>query len=200
MDVPVNARVECIDGGCGRSVYAIVHQGSEQITHVVVEQLGLSGRQRLVPVDYIRESTPERIDLRCSQDELQSMPAFDEHEYVRGEGAFLAYPPGHYMFGPEGGAGTSLAVEHEQVQAGELAVRRGARVEATDGSVGQVDEFLIDPVDRHITHLVLHQGHLWGQRDVTIPASAIERIAEDVVYLKLDKRGIESLPGTPPRH
>jgi sporulation protein YlmC with PRC-barrel domain len=72
-------------------------------------------------------------------------------------------------------------------------------VEATDGHVGQVDEFLVDPTNEHITHLVLREGHLWGQKDVTIPVSQIDRIEQDVVYLKLDKHGIEKLPSVPVR-
>jgi hypothetical protein len=46
---------------------------------------------------------------------------------------------------------------------------------------------------------VLREGHLWGQKDVTIPVSQIERIEEDAVHLKLDKRSIEALPAIPVR-
>ena len=45
----------------------------------------------------------------------------------------------------------------------------GASVEATDGQVGRVQEFVIDPQNNRVTHLVLHEGHLWGKKDVTIP-------------------------------
>jgi hypothetical protein len=62
-----------------------------------------------------------------------------------------------------------------------------------------VDEFLVDPTTRHITHLVLREGHLWGQKDVTIPLSAIERAGEDTVYLRLDRHAIKSLPAVPVR-
>ena len=66
--------------------------------------------------------------------------------------------------------------------------------------VGRVDEFLVDPEnDDHITHIVLREGHLWGQKDVTIPISDIERIKENTVYLKIDKRKIEALPTIPVR-
>ena len=65
--------------------------------------------------------------------------------------------------------------------------------------VGRVDEFLVDRETEHITHLVLREGHLWGQKDVTIPVSEIERIEEDTVYLKLDKEEIERLPSIPVR-
>jgi hypothetical protein len=87
-----------------------------------------------------------------------------------------------------------VTVNREAIPPGEIAVRQGARVEATDGQVGHLDEFLMDPATERVTHLVLREGHLWGQRDVTIPVSEIDRLEENTVHLKLDKRQVEALP------
>jgi len=62
-----------------------------------------------------------------------------------------------------------------------------------------VDEFLVDPKNDIITHLVLREGHLWGKKDVTIPVSEVDRIADDAVYLKLGKEVIATLPTVPVR-
>jgi hypothetical protein len=48
-----------------------------------------------------------------------------------------------------------------------------------------------------ITHLVMREGHLWGQRDVIIPLSAMGETLGDTMFLKLDKHQIESLPTFP---
>jgi sporulation protein YlmC with PRC-barrel domain len=92
-----------------------------------------------------------------------------------------------------------MALEHERIPAGEVVIRRGTSVEATDGAVGKVDEFLVDPEDDSISHLVLREGHLWGKKDVTIPVSEIDKITDEAVYLKLDKETIETLPTVPVR-
>jgi hypothetical protein len=76
-------------------------------------------------------------------------------------------------------------------------VQRGTRVEATDGFVGHVDEFVVNPENSHITHLVMREGHLWGQKDVIIPVSAMGETRGNTVYLKLNKIQIESLPTFP---
>jgi hypothetical protein len=76
----------------------------------------------------------------------------------------------------------------------EVALHRGARVNATDGHVGQVGEFMVDPIREKITHLVLCEGHLWGRRDVAIPISLVERVEGDRGHLKVDKHAIEALP------
>ena len=92
-----------------------------------------------------------------------------------------------------------VTVESQQIPAGELAVHRGTRVEAKDGYVGHVDEFVVDPESGHITHLVMRQGHLWGQKDVVIPISAMVDTGDDTLFLSIDKPQIESLPAFPVR-
>ena len=87
----------------------------------------------------------------------------------------------------------------ERIPPGELAVRRGTRVEATDGYVGQVGEFVVEPESGHITHLVLLEGHLWAKKEVTLPLSAIDHSEGDTVYLNLDKKAVEALPTVPVR-
>ena len=89
------------------------------------------------------------------------------------------------------------SIKQQQIPPGELVVRRGARVEATDGYVGKVDEFVVNPENGHITHLVMREGHLWGKKDVIIPLSEMGETRDDTVFLKLDKHQIEALPTFP---
>lgn len=201
MDIPVNAEVACVDGVCGQSTYVIINPISRQVTHVVVKQKEGLHTEHLVPLGLVAGTTHDLIRLRCTTDELAKIEPFTETEYVQEripdvdymEDAYLVWP---YHI-PE--LNTTIPITHQRIPHGELAVHRGARVEATDGHVGRVDEFLVDPVDTHITHLVLREGHLWGQKDVTIPVSQIDRIEEDTVYLKLDKHSVEALPAIPIR-
>jgi sporulation protein YlmC with PRC-barrel domain len=73
-------------------------------------------------------------------------------------------------------------------------VRRSSRVLASDGDyIGDVDGFLVAD-DDHITHFVLERGHLWGRREVTVPISAVESVASDVVKLRLSKDEVGDLP------
>jgi hypothetical protein len=196
MDIPVNANVQCTDGPCGRSTYVILNPTTDQLTHLVVRQNQSPHAERLVPMDQVEEATPDLIRLRCTGHHLGEMELFIETEFVRvtvpdyASDSYIAWP---YVIPKT----VTRTVEHEHIPPGELAVRRGARVEATDGHAGRVDEFLVNPSDGHITHLVLREGHLWGQKDVAIPVSEIGYIEEKTVYLKLDKNSIEALPTIP---
>jgi sporulation protein YlmC with PRC-barrel domain len=198
MDIPVNAEVYAADGPCGRSTYIILNPMTRRVTHLVVKEKRFPHAEYLVPIDYVIEATPQLIRLRCTGHELKELEAFVETEFVSSN--FPEYAGDPYMTWPYViPEAEAVPVEHERIPPGELAIRRGAQVEASDGHVGQVDEFLVDPKNGHITHLVLREGHLWGQKDVTIPVSQIDRIEEDTVYLKLDKHSVEMLPTIPVR-
>jgi sporulation protein YlmC with PRC-barrel domain len=198
MDIPVNAEVHCADGPCGRSTYIILNPMTRRVTHLVVKEKRFPHTEYLVPIDYVVEATSQLIRLRCAGHELVTFETFIETEFVSSN--FPEYIGDPYMTWPYVvPEAETLPMEHERIPPGELAIRRGARVEATDGHVGRVDEFLVDPTNGYITHLVLREGHLWGQKDVTIPVSQIDHIEEDSVYLKLDKHSIEMLPTIPVR-
>jgi PRC-barrel domain len=72
-------------------------------------------------------------------------------------------------------------------------VRRGDEVHATDGGIGRVDGFVVDPSDDHVTHLLLGEGHLWGTKRVAIPISAVKR-GDGGVELALTKEQVRDLP------
>jgi len=204
IDIPMDASVECADGVCGRSAYLVINPVKQKVTHLVVEEAQLPYTERLVPIEWVVQTTANLIQLKCTKEELAKQEPFIETEYVKPgpqellalSTAYLGAPyADRYYLWPY--AIPEVREEHKHVPPGELAVRRGAQVEATDGTVGQVDEFLVDPETETITHLILREGHLWGQKDVIIAVSDIDHIEEDTVYLRLNKRGIEALPAIP---
>ncbi len=194
MDVPVNAKVICADGPCGHSTYVILNPTTREVTHLVVKEQGFPYVERLVPLSEVVETGHRAVHLKCTRDKLEGMDQFIEMEFLPGAGPYSSYEATEYMMWPEVLPSGVVPLEHERIPPDELAVRRGAWVEATDGRVGVVDEFLVDPTNGQITHLVLREGHLWGKKDVTIPVSQIDHIEEDAVYLKLDKHSVEALP------
>jgi sporulation protein YlmC with PRC-barrel domain len=189
MDIPINADVRCADGPCGRSTCVILNPTTRQVTHLVVCEQRFPHTERLVPVNWIVETTATLVRLRCRAKEVLEAEPFIETEFVP-----VDFPP--YATGESLWPYRMVPVEHEQVPPGELAVQQGARVQASDGRVGYVDEFLVEPTTGRITHLVVREGYLWGQKDVTIPVAQVNRIEEDTLYLKLDKHAVAALPAT----
>ena len=206
MEIPLNAQVECTDGVCGHSVYVLVDPLVDKVISLVVKETSSPNTEYIVPVDVISATIADTIQLRCSKAELEKMDPFIQTEYIAEklpDRDFMyaggVYGMGSYYYLPyvTPKVTVQVPVEHRQIPLGELAIRRGTRVEATDGYVGKVDEFVVNPKNGHITHVVMREGHLWGKKDVIVPISAIGETREDTVILKLDKHQVESLPTFP---
>jgi uncharacterized membrane protein len=196
--IPIEAKVTCADGVCGKSVAVIVHPIRRRLTHLVVSD---GTAQRLVPMEQVEATSSESVRLRCTQAQLAEMESFVETHYVQTEQppapqAGLMYPqyalPMVTVDQPEW-----VRVEKERVPLGELAIHRGIQVEASDGPIGAVGELVVDPDGAQISHFVLQQGHLWGKKTITLPLSTVESVQANTVYLKLDKAAIEQLPAIP---
>ena len=192
-DIPLEAKVYCADGECGKSTAVIIDPLKQTVTDIVIALHGYD--QRIVPLAHIVEADHETIRLGCTAEELAQMAPFTETHFVSGNPDMPIYPDGEWMT-PYATAypGETEYYEEELVPPGELALHRGDPVNATDGHVGDVGEFLIDPGSGHISHLVLLKGHLWGKREVTVGMGLIDRVEGGVVYLTVDKAAVEKLP------
>ena len=155
-DIPLEAQVECADGPCGESGIVILNPETREVTHFVVQDRALPDReQRLVPIDQVVETSRSLIRLRCTKAELAAMDHFiDTHYEAIHHEPTIDYPvvftarsvPRATLTEPRYASET---VEH--IPPGELAVRRGTKVAARDGHVGQVAE----PVS--YTHIRAHE-------------------------------------------
>jgi len=203
MEIPLQAQVECMDGVCGRSVYVLIDPLIEQVTHLVVKENTSPNTEYVVPVGVISTTIANTIRLNCKKAELEQMKPFVKTEFVesrvpiRNVGfADGMYRIGSYYFMPyvQPEVTMQVPVEHFQIPPGEMAVQRGTRVEAKDGYVGKVDEFVVNPQTGRITYLVMREGHLWGAKNVIIPLSAMDDTGDDTLFLNMDKHQVESLP------
>lgn len=206
-EIPLNATVFCLDGEYGKSSHVIIEQKSQTVTHFVVKSSGLIESQKyLVSIEYVVETSSDSIKLSCTKEELSRFPPFTEMRFfnaatskfepLQNFGEETIYDNSAYLLWSNTSFGSdmlSMPIESELIPAGEIAVHRGASIEATDGHIGKVEEFIIDPEDKHITHLVLQKGHLWHKQELTLPLSAIANMEEDYIYLKLDKESVKSL-------
>lgn len=196
-ELPLNAKVECADGHAGQSTRVIVDPKSLQVTHFVVKEKDSPHTERLVPVDQVGETTADSVRLSCTASELAEMQPFVVTEYRQVD---IPRYQDVTTVGPQQYSDVmTMPVERELVPEGELAVREGVEVEATDGPVGRVDELLMDPETGQVTHLVMREGHLWGQKEVLLPLSVIDRTEKETVYLSLDKETVSAMLSIPAR-
>ncbi len=195
MEIPLGVQVHCTDGRCGRSTYIIVNPTNDKITHLVVRERQPSRIEHLIPVNLVKSTVADVILLNITKEEFFNIEQFNQQEFIYTDLPHHATDPKLTLLWPY--AVPAKRVVDSQIRPippGQLAVRRGAQVRATDGPVGKIDEFIVDPETCYITHLVMREGNLLGKKNVTIPVSVINRIEEKVVHLKIDRDQVAAMP------
>jgi sporulation protein YlmC with PRC-barrel domain len=187
----MGAEARCADGPGGKVTRVIIDPATETVTHLVIEPkswLGAAGR--LVPLDLVEAATADGIRLRCTVEEFGRLEAAEETEVVDGVVGGLGYGG---LYAPMGLPSPVQAIVQDVVPLGEADINRGEPVHALDGPIGRVEGLRVDPGDHRVTHVLLQEGHLWGRREVAIPASAVTKI-EGGIWLNLTKEQVENLP------
>jgi hypothetical protein len=204
MELPLKAEVVCTDGACGISEFVLYNPVLEQITHLVVKEDVEDHPEFILPLDLISESTDSSIHVTCSRAEFEKLQPFVITRFIKDMvpdyAGIGSYGMGSYFYWPYVKPDTITVYEtvnDQQIPEGEMTLHRGSPVEATDGPVGTVGEFVVDPRNGKITHLVMREGHLWGKKDVIVPLSVIGDTRKGTIFLKLDKHEIESLSTFP---
>jgi sporulation protein YlmC with PRC-barrel domain len=209
----IGAEASASDGPVGKVSRVIVDPVAEALTHLVVEPGFRQGPDRLVPLDLV-DGGPVEVLLRCTRAEFENLEPAEETKFIPRTTAFASYGQGDVLSWPYYGAGglgdldgiggvggmgtmggnlVPRKITYDTVPVGEVAVRRGQPVLATDGAIGHVQGLVIDPGSGHVTHVLLREGHLWGRKEVAIPISAVDTTV-DGTQLKIAKQDVRDLP------
>ena len=204
----IGTEVVCRDGVCGELSRVVVDPVARVLTHLVVDPRNRRGLGRLVPIELVDE-TAEELRLQCSMAEFDALEDAEETRFLSetpeglgyGTGEMLAWPYYPLGVGAEVGGvggpgmvGIPPFITYDRVPEGEVDIRRGEPVHATDGNIGRLHGLVIDPRDHHVTHLLLGEGHLWGKKEVAIPIGAVTDVAEEGVRLNLTRDEVGDLP------
>jgi hypothetical protein len=205
----IGSEVSCSDGVCGDLTRVVVDPVARVLTHLVVEPKHGREKGRLVPVALV-SSTSQGVLLAYTRAEFDELEEAEETQLLPGGTGQWGYDQNQMLswpyYGLGGGGALSmggsvmmrdpdrpLVVTNDRVPLGEVEVRRGDHVFATDGAIGRVQGLVIHPGDHGVTHVLLDEGHLWGQKRVAIPISAVKD-AVDGVRLNLTKDEVRDLP------
>jgi uncharacterized protein YrrD len=184
MNIRIGAHVEATDGGVGEVSRIVVEARQRRLTQIVVRDSRFFGTERLVPTEDVTAATSEKISLRVTHAQFNLLTPFAHTvDYTPSTpDTFMGEVAKH-----------PYAIDQADLSEDEAAFKGGERVEATDGTVGKVDEVIVDPSTYALTHIVLREGHLWHTRTVPIPIEHVDYADKNVVYLKVDKKGIEPM-------
>lgn len=198
-DEPLEVGAEVFAGGGRRGKLArvIVDPIRQVVTHIVVAPEHHSGLGKLVPIELVADAGSDRIELECTQAQFETLDDAEDVQFLPGDTDAIGYGS-HSMSWPYFGIETSSGPGHspmytDRIPAGEVEVRRGDEVHASDGWVGSVHGLVIDPQDHHVTHVLLQEGHLWGRKQVAIPIGAASSVGNEV-RVAMTQQEIQELP------
>jgi hypothetical protein len=106
----------------------------------------------------------------------------------------LEVPPG---FAPgEPVTPTSTALEQVDAHLRSTQAVNGYHLQATDGIIGHVCDFLMDDKSWAIAGLVIKIGHRFSGKEVQVAVTQVERISYEAstVFVKLTKEAVEKCP------
>jgi sporulation protein YlmC with PRC-barrel domain len=206
MRLDLGCGVHCTDATFGELADVIVDPIARRVTHLVVEPHGDHQRARLVPIDRAR-AADDGLALDYSIAEVEALEPLHDSAYVRagelivvdpdwdiGTQDVLALP----VYQELNGMGSAidpdphLVVSYDRIPKHEVEIRRSSAVISTDGHrLGHVEGFLVGSGET--ADIVLERGHLWGRREVVIPAAAVERVENDSITLNLTKEQVGGL-------
>ena len=199
------------DGYRGEVRAAVIDPVAAVVTHVAVEPEGRSGLARLVPLGLVEaeadtddndvRAAPGKLRLRCTEAEFMTLDPAEETlaEFAVGQTVPVQLiPPGWRGTGEPVAQGGDIPriPERETVDVtppGEVEEHGGDHVHATDGDIGRLRGFRLDPASGRVTHVLLAEGHLWGRKEVAIPFGAIAGFDQGI-RLSLTKKQVQDLP------
>ena len=158
----IGTEASCSDGAVGKLIRVIVDPTVEEVTHLAVEPEHRPDLGRLVPLDLVDfGGAAGEIRLRCTKAEFENLDPAEDTQIIPATDVYGGYGAGQigYMpyYGLEGGGmavpGVGLGagaiapqvVATDSVPLGEVEIRRGEPVQATDGDIGRVQGLVIDP-------------------------------------------------------
>ena len=212
-------RLGVLDGEIGHVKDFYFDDQNWAVRYVVADTGGwLSGRlvllapQAFKGLDYAAKDLP----VNLTRKQIEDSPSIDAHkpvsrqfeeEYYRYYG-WPFYWLGDGMWGMSGfpiletpaktGHGEQATVTSPPRESADLHLRstqavKGYHLQASDGIVGHVGDFLMDAKSWAMAELVIKTGHRFTGKEVRIPVSSVKRISYDdsTVFVNLTKEAVE---------
>lgn len=220
-----SSTVTATDGLIGHVKSAFFDDQSWVIRYLVVDAgTWLADRKVLISPYAVRQplGADENIDVSLTRQQVKKSPDIDTHQPVSRQHereylSYYAYPEywdGGGMWGMGGypmlpsylptsaETETARALRERDIEAADVHLRSstkvtGYNIEATDGSIGHVKDFIFDDASWAIRYLVIDTRNWWpGGRKVLIATHWIDRIdwATGTVEVTLTREQVRSSP------
>jgi hypothetical protein len=202
------------DGEIGKAEEFYFDDRSWAVRYLIADTGGwLNGRQVLISpysLDPARQND-QVIPVDLTKKQIENSPSLDTHKPVSRQYEILyysfygwpAYWGGPYMWGdsayPQRQGRWSGAPRHKKDDDPHLRSTNdvtGRTIQALDGEIGHVSDFVVDDEDWAIRYLIVDTRNWWPGKKVLISTEWIERISweESKVFTNLTREAVKGSP------
>jgi hypothetical protein len=167
----------------------------------VVDEKEAPYLKRLTPLELIRAGDSTEIWLDCTRAQLSTLRPFLEIEDFKGNGLHTQYTAKMYSIWPKNvRRKLPVPIKLEQLAPETVKIHGNNRVKVTDGNLGRVSQFLVNPITKKATALVVRWRTWWKVNEALVPISQVDHFEEDLVFLKLSKLDLQEAGMTQLQH
>ena len=218
----IGSAIRATDGALG-SVKTFFFDDEQWVIRYMVVDTGtwLTGRQVLISPHSVRDTNWQHrtVDVSLTREQVKGSPDVDLHRPVSRQhelqhAVYYGYP---YYWGQPilwGAAGYPGALEAPRsrseieeaerqlgARAGDSHLRdaskvKGYRIQASDGEIGHVDDFMIDEASWAIRYMVVDTSKWWSGRRVLIAPTWIREVSweESAVFISVTRDQVKRSP------
>jgi hypothetical protein len=211
-------KVSATDGDLGSIVNFLIDDERWAVRYLVVDTGGLfGGRQVLIsPISFRKvDFSTQRFHLALAKDKIRNSPSVDldrpvSRQHERAYYGYYGYPSywgygGLWGMGYYPGAMATATYDRPGDRPGEPpsdAHLRSARevtgyhIEGTDGSIGHVEDFMVDDESWAIQYMVIDTSNWWVGKSVLVAPEWTTRISwlDRKVYVGMTRASIKQSP------
>ena len=183
----------------GSLKHVIIDPNTKEVAEIVVDESGMLGRSVVISIGAVDSAEHEGIRLELAKDQVATLPDFETTRYLTpdtdsefssdyGQSALMANEmmPVGAASGMQGVAYTPIVETTDSIPEGDVDLKPGMEVWATDGKVGSIRDVLVDEQTRRMKGFVIQEGFLF-HKDVEVALDQVATFGPDRVTLKVAK-------------
>jgi hypothetical protein len=195
LQLLLDAGINSLDGTAGRIDSVIIHPLTNQLTHIGIAEAASPYLKRLVPLELVRTDNHGNNWLNCTTNQLHRLRPLLEFRDFHGNGLHLQYTTKMYNLWPQNiEHPLPVPVQMEKLAPEAVKIHSRNKVKMVHGVLGTASQFLVNPLTKKVTSLVVKRREWWNILRMVLPVSRVDHFAEDLVLLNLRKADLQEVP------